>query len=71
MQATGTVPTMITWQDRYAEWKALLDYLSEHREELEKNGRMRALVICLQRHYVDMKRLKNILDKNNLNERNT
>jgi predicted DNA-binding helix-hairpin-helix protein len=49
---------VITWQDRYAEWKALLDYLSEHQEELVKSGRMRALVICLQQHYQDMKRLK-------------
>ncbi len=38
-------------RNRYLEWKALLDYLYEHREELETKDRMRALVLCLQRHW--------------------
>lgn len=37
--------------NRYLEWKALFDYLSEHREKLKAEGKMRALVLCLQRHW--------------------
>lgn len=38
-------------RNRYLEWKALFDYLYEHREGLEIEGKMRALVLCLQRHW--------------------
>ena len=37
--------------NRYMEWRALYDYLYEHWEELEVEGKMRALVLCLQRHW--------------------
>lgn len=37
--------------NRYLEWKALFDYISENREELERRDRMRALVLCLQQHW--------------------
>lgn len=38
-------------RNRLLEWKALLDYLCEHRLELEILGKMTALVLCLQRHW--------------------
>lgn len=52
------VPGKITWQDRYNEWEALFDYCRDNREALEEAGRMTALVLCLQAHWQDMKRLK-------------
>ena len=45
-------------ETRFREWRVLLDYLIEHREELEAKGRIRVLVLCLQRHWQDMLRLK-------------
>lgn len=42
---------VIVDRNRYNKWKALFDYCYEHREELEKQGKMRALVLCLQRHW--------------------
>ena len=51
---------MINWEERYDEWKALFDYCCENRLELETSGRMRAFVFCLQRHWQDMLRLKEI-----------
>ena len=50
--------SQVTWQQRYQEWQALLGYLTENREELEAKSRMTALVLCLQRHYQDMRRLR-------------
>lgn len=42
---------VIVDHNRYLEWKALLDYCRDNRDELEKKGRMTALVLCLQRHW--------------------
>ena len=42
-------------QNRLLEWKALLGYLREHRQELEILGKMTALVLCLQRHWQSIK----------------
>jgi hypothetical protein len=40
--------------NRYIEWECLFNYLCEYRDELEKKDRMRALVLCLQRHWQDV-----------------
>ena len=37
--------------DRYHEWKALYNFCCEHRIELEEMDRMKALVLCMQRHW--------------------
>jgi len=42
-------------QNRLLEWKALLSYLREHRQELEIQGKMTALVLCLQMHWQTIK----------------
>ena len=34
--------------NRLLEWKALLYYLCEHRERLETEGKMKALVLLIQ-----------------------
>ena len=39
--------------EKYLEWKVLFDYLCENRDKLERQGRMTALVLCLQRHWQD------------------
>lgn len=44
--------------DRYLEWRALFGYCCEHREELESEGRMTAMVFCLQGHWRNMVELK-------------
>lgn len=46
------------WRTRYHEWKALLGYCRERRQELEAKGRTAALVRCLQRHWQDCCKLK-------------
>lgn len=51
--------SLIMWQVRYLEWKALFDYCCENRLELEAKDRIRAMVFCLQRHWQDMRRLQN------------
>lgn len=38
-------------QGRYNEWEAISDYCYEHREWLEKTGRMSAMVLCMQKHW--------------------
>jgi len=40
--------------NRFLEWEALFSYLNENREELEAQGRMTALTLCLQRHWADI-----------------
>ena len=44
----------VSWKTRYREWKALLDWMTEHQFELVAKGRMAAFVSCLQRHWQDM-----------------
>lgn len=48
----------LKWEERYREWRALFEYCCENRLELEEKGRMRAFILCLQRHWQDMMRLK-------------
>lgn len=72
---------MITWQDRYDEWQALLDYAIEQLSqgprttgitgapdditeeflclggEINTVERARAMTLCLQRHWVEVRRL--------------
>jgi hypothetical protein len=48
----------VTWQDREREWTALYDFAYENYKELEAKGRMKAITLCLQRTWQDMRRLK-------------
>jgi len=48
----------MNWQSRFIEWKALLDYACEHREELEANGKMVSIVWTLQRHWQGINSLR-------------
>lgn len=51
---------MITWQERFKEWSGLFDYCCENKEELIKEGKMKALVLCLQIKWRDMRRLRRL-----------
>ncbi len=48
----------MTWKDRYLEWRALYEWACEHRLELERTGKMRAITLCLQAHWADMLKLR-------------
>lgn len=47
-----------TWQERRGEWGLLFDWCHSNCEELEATGRMRGLVLCLQKIWQDAMRLK-------------
>lgn len=61
MRCCCTMMRKMNWQSRFREWKALFDWATEHRVELEAKGRMTAIVYCLQRHWGDMQRLKEMI----------
>ena len=48
----------LTWQDQRQNWGDLLTYCYDKREELESTGRMRGLVICMQKIWGDCSKLK-------------
>lgn len=58
----GCLPTHMgmapTWQERYDEWGRLLDWCRLNCAELEAKGRMRGLVICMQKIWRDMTKLR-------------
>jgi hypothetical protein len=49
---------MVTYQERMAEWKALYDFAYENYVELEAKGRMKAITLCMQRHWQDAQCIK-------------
>lgn len=54
--------TPLSWVDRRNEWVALYNYAYENYVELEAKGRMKAVTICLQRHWRDMVRMKEVVN---------
>ena len=48
----------LTWEDRRRQWGELLDYCCSNLDELECTGRMRGIVVCLQKIWMDMFSLK-------------
>lgn len=58
VETSGVRRSEATWEDRYREWKALYDYARENWVELEEKGRMRAITLCMQRTWGEMRRLR-------------
>lgn len=53
----------MNWQIRFREWKALFDWATERRAELEASGRMTAIVYCLQRHWGDINKFLRLVGR--------